>query len=164
MNLQQYKQTIEKPLGHSTLCLLVKEDQVLLAMKKRGFGEGKWNGVGGKKEIDETIEECAIRETEEEIGVKAKEIEQVAILDFYFPNKPSWDQRVFVFLIANWEGYPKESEEMRPVWYDFNDIPYESMWADDKIWLKKVLKGEKLKAEFMFDENSQIVEHDLEIQ
>lgn len=26
------------------------QNQVLLAMKKRGFGEGKWNGSGGKVE------------------------------------------------------------------------------------------------------------------
>ena len=40
----------------STLCFLVKDNQILLAMKKRGFGEGKWNGVGGKVNPGETIE------------------------------------------------------------------------------------------------------------
>lgn len=38
----------------ATLCYLLKDDQVLLAMKKRGFGEGKWNGPGGKVEKGET--------------------------------------------------------------------------------------------------------------
>ena len=31
-----------------TLCLLMRDNEILLAMKKRGFGVGKWNGVGGK--------------------------------------------------------------------------------------------------------------------
>lgn len=34
----------------TTLCLLKKENSILLAMKKRGFGAGKYNGVGGKIE------------------------------------------------------------------------------------------------------------------
>ena len=32
----------------TTLCLLKKDDSILLALKKRGFGEGNYNGVGGK--------------------------------------------------------------------------------------------------------------------
>ncbi|OIP76236.1 MAG: hypothetical protein AUK09_02515 [Parcubacteria group bacterium CG2_30_36_38] len=37
-------------MKQATLCLLIKRDskEILLAMKKRGFGVGKWNGVGGK--------------------------------------------------------------------------------------------------------------------
>ncbi|MEK7504190.1 MAG: hypothetical protein AAB550_01680 [Patescibacteria group bacterium] len=35
-------------MKQATLCFLVKDNQILLAMKKRGFGVGKWNGVGGK--------------------------------------------------------------------------------------------------------------------
>lgn len=31
-----------------TLCLLSTDTQVCLGMKKRSFGERKWNGVGGK--------------------------------------------------------------------------------------------------------------------
>jgi len=31
-------------------------------MKKRGFGQGKWNGFGGKVEPNESIEQAAIRE------------------------------------------------------------------------------------------------------
>ena len=77
-------------MRQATLCLLIKENQdkeeLLLAMKKRGFGVGKWNGVGGKinpVKGDRNIEDTAIRETEEEIGVKIKDLEKVAILSFY---------------------------------------------------------------------------------
>ena len=51
----------------TTLLLLRKDNEILLAKKKRGFGEGKYNGVGGKLEDGETPEEAMIRETEEEI-------------------------------------------------------------------------------------------------
>jgi 8-oxo-dGTP pyrophosphatase MutT (NUDIX family) len=133
-----------------TLCLLVKEGSVCLAMKKRGFGEGKWNGVGGKVGEGETIEAAALREMREEIGVGAEELTKVALIDFYFEEEPSWDQRMHVFLIRSWEGEPTESEEMRPQWFAFDEIPYKEMWIDDEYWMPMVLEGKKLKAEFRF--------------
>ncbi len=53
----------------TTLLLLRKGNQILLAMKKRGFGAGKFNGVGGKLEENETLEDAMLRETKEEIDV-----------------------------------------------------------------------------------------------
>lgn len=44
-----------------TLIIVVNNDEVLLGLKKRGFGLGKWNGFGGKVEIGETITDSAIR-------------------------------------------------------------------------------------------------------
>ncbi len=104
-------------LRQATLMFLIDGNKVLLAMKKRGFGEGKWNGVGGKPNAGETIEQTAIRETEEEVGVKVKNIVQVGILDFYFPSVPeekNWNQQVVVFLAKEWDGEPVETEEMKP--------------------------------------------------
>lgn len=51
-----------------TLCVLVNDDRVLLGMKKRGFGVGRWNGFGGKLELHETVEEAARREIFEEVA------------------------------------------------------------------------------------------------
>lgn len=44
-----------------TLVLVVQPGRVLLGMKKRGFGAGKWNGFGGKVQPGETIEDAAKR-------------------------------------------------------------------------------------------------------
>ena len=44
-----------------TLVFLNQNEQVLLGLKKRGFGEGRWNGFGGKVEEGETIFEAAKR-------------------------------------------------------------------------------------------------------
>ena len=51
----------------SNLCYLFNENKILLGLKKRGFGKGKWNGYGGKKEDGETIEEAVVREIYEEM-------------------------------------------------------------------------------------------------
>ncbi len=155
-----------------TLCFLIKENQtgkeVLLAMKKRGLGIGKWNGVGGKldpEKGDRSIMDAAIRETEEEIGVKIKDLEKVAVLSFYSPpNYDEWeDQCAHVFLAKKWEGEPKESEEMSPRWFRVKEIPYGEMWEDDRYWLPKVLEGKKLKAKFVFKEGDIITKQNIEI-
>ena len=141
-------------MKQTTLCFLIKNDkEILLAMKKKGFGQGKWNGVGGKLDFnrgDKDIVDAAIRETKEESGVAVKDIEKAAILNFYFPYRKKWDQEVHVFVSRNWEGEPKESEEMKPKWFKIKEIPFDKMWPDDKFWLPKILKGEKLRAKFSF--------------
>ncbi len=58
-------------MRQSTLVFVFNpENQILLAMKKRGFGEGKWNGAGGKVEEGETIVQAASRELREETGIE----------------------------------------------------------------------------------------------
>jgi 8-oxo-dGTP diphosphatase len=105
-------------------------------------------------EQGETLEEAVVREMLEEIGVKPKGAIRVATLDFYFPyvEEPrKWNQRVCVFIVREWEGEPKESEEMFPQWFGVDKIPIESMWSDAIYWLPKILQGTRLKAEFTFD-------------
>jgi len=145
----------------ATLCYILGNGKVLLGMKKRGFGEGKWNGYGGKVR-DETIEECVIRETFEETGIKILKLEKVGMFEFYFTNAPkgkSWDQVVHVYISreGEWTGEPKETEEMYPKWFPINEIPLKDMWSGDVYWLLKVLEGEKLKGSFVFGEDNNSV-------
>jgi ADP-ribose pyrophosphatase YjhB (NUDIX family) len=102
----------------TTLLFLIKTSEsgvvtdICLAMKKRGFGAGRWNGTGGKTESGETIKDAVVRETQEEIGVTVSEMSKVAELTFTFPHKPEWDQLVHVFFADEYAGTPTESEDM----------------------------------------------------
>jgi len=49
---------------------------LLLGLKMRGFGVGKWNGFGGKVERGESIRQAAVRECKEEAGVESEQIDQ----------------------------------------------------------------------------------------
>ncbi|MDO8488397.1 MAG: 8-oxo-dGTP diphosphatase [bacterium] len=144
---------MKSKLRQCTNCLLIKNNQVLLALKKRGFGAGKWNGVGGKCQESESIEEAAIREAQEEIGVTPLGLKRVAVLDFYFPDIPqdqNWNQQVIVFVVKEWQGDPTESEEMSPQWFNIDQIPYSQMWEDDPYWMPQVLAGQKVRGKFTF--------------
>jgi len=150
----------------ATLCLLVKEDKILLAMKNRGFGVGRWNGTGGKfdpEKGDKNILEAAIRETKEEIGVEIKNPEKTGLFHFKFANKPKWNQDVSLFVASEWVGDPAESEEMTPKWFSTKEIPYKQMWPDDIHWLPHVLQGKKVEADFLFGEGDKILDYNVEI-
>ena len=141
-----------------TLAYLMKEDSACLALKKRGFGEGNWNGYGGKIEEGESIEEAAIREIKEESGVEVEteDLTKVAVVEFIF--KDGKHLEVHTYFVETWSGEPVETEEMRPAWFTFDTIPYEKMWADDHYWFPRALKGEKLVGKVWFMEDEKTIE------
>jgi mutator protein MutT len=145
-----------------TLLFLKREHEILLAMKKRGFGEGRWNGVGGKILPDETVEQALIRECFEEIEVIPKRYEKVAFLSFSFPEEIP-DIIGHVFICHEWQGEPTETEEMAPRWFKDSEIPYNAMWQDDIVWLPQVLAGKKIIADFTFDHEDNMQSANLQI-
>lgn len=51
---------------------------------------------------------------------------------------------------------------MKPKWFAEKDIPYNEMWADDRIWFPLFLKRIKFKGYFKFLNHEMILEHHLE--
>jgi len=143
----------------TTLCFCLKNDLVLLAMKKRGFGTGKWNGYGGKQDSGETPRQTASRETNEEskLIVKNEDLEQVAVIRFYFEGVQLFE--CHVFFSEKWQGEPTETEEMRPQWFPSSNIPYKEMWVDDELWLPLVLGGERIDADIDLSSDGSIVKN-----
>ena len=135
----------------STLCFCISDDSVLLAMKKRGFGAGKWNGYGGKVGEKESPRTAAARELKEESNLFAAEhtLEQVALVRFYFDGSQLFE--CHVFLVRDWQGETGESEEMRPHWFPISQLPFEEMWVADRKWIPLILAGKKLEAEVNFN-------------
>lgn len=143
-----------------TLTLIQKNNQLLLGLKKRGFGMGKWNGFGGKVEAGETILEAAAREVFEECNLIPKNLEEVALINFSWQNKKQ-DLEVHIFKCTEFSGEAEESEEMKPVWFSLDKIPYAKMWDDDNYWLPLFLANKKFIAEFIFADNDKVVKHQI---
>ena len=149
-------------MRQSTLCLVVEgtpPERILLGLKKEGFGAGKVTGFGGKIEPGETPAAAAVRELEEETGlrVSAEDLKPVGQLWFHFPKRPAWSQLVHVFLSMRWEGSPREGREMRPAWYPVDEVPFEQMWHDGSYWLPRFLAGERIRGHFVFEADNETV-------
>lgn len=143
-----------------TLCLIHQHPKILLGMKKRGFGAGRWNGFGGKVSSEETIEDAAKREIREETGIKVTNLDKAGIIDFEFKGNPEILQ-VHIFRSDNFLGEPTESEEMKPQWFHIDEIPFNEMWPDDIYWMPLFLDGKKFKGKFLFGESDVILKQKL---
>lgn len=146
-----------------TLVLVIRTGKILLGMKKRGFGAGRWNGFGGKVEEGESIEEAARREAKEECGIGITAMEKVGIHEFRFAAKPDEVLEVHVFGVEDYKWEPVETEEMRPEWFPISAVPYDEMWPDDRYWLPLFLSGKKFRTRFLFGEGDAVLEQDIQI-
>ena len=113
-----------------TLIFVLNGEQrrVLLGMKKRGFGMGKYNGYGGKVEKDESILQGAIRELEEESGLKVDDdkVTRVGYLVFNMEESQKiMKVHVYTCNECDCTNEPMETEEMKPSWFSYDKIPYE---------------------------------------
>jgi len=133
-----------------TLLFVVDGPQVLLMRKKRGHGAGRINAPGGKLEPGETPLECAIRETREETGVTPLEPSLRGVFRFVDLVQPQW--LGYVFVAGRHEGTAIETEEGSPIWTPVDALPFAEMWEDDRLWLPRLLAGESLEGEFLFDD------------
>jgi 8-oxo-dGTP diphosphatase len=130
--------------------------EVLLGVKKTGFGVGKVVGPGGKIEAGESPAVAAAREVEEETGivVAVADLHEAAVLTFRFPAQPSWDLRMWVYLADRFAGEPVPSEEIDCRWVSAARLPLDRMWDDARLWLPRVLAGEYVEAEITFADDA----------
>ena len=133
----------------ATLVFVVRDGKILLIHKKTGLGKGKINGPGGKVEPGESPEECAVRECREELGITVSNLEYCGQHRFQFVD--GYSIHVWVYRTSDFTGVPTETEEAKPLWVPLDEIPYEQMWEDDKIWLPMLLRGERFMSRWIFD-------------
>lgn len=143
-------------LTRTCLCLITRTAgggrEVLLGLKKTGFGAGKWVGLGGHIEDGEKPASAAAREVLEESGlvVSPDTLAHMATLTFLFPARPSWDMTADVFATADYQGQPRESAEVIPQWFAAGSLPLDGMWDDARYWLPRVLAGQHVEAAITF--------------
>lgn len=146
-----------------TLCFLLRDapagQEVLLGVKKTGFGSGKVVGVGGHLEAGESAAEAVCREVAEEVSVIVAPADLVpaGTVEFIFPAQPDWDMSTTVFLARTWSGEPAESPEIAPEWHRVSELPHERMWADAEHWLPAMLAGEQLAVRVVLNEDNETV-------
>jgi len=138
----------------ATLVFVGRGDEVLLINKKTGLGKGKINGPGGKVDPGETPEICAVRECQEELGITVSNLEYCGQHRFQFVD--GYSIHVWVYRTRDFEGLPVETREARPLWVAMDDIPYDEMWEDDRMWIPMLLRGERFQTRWIFDGDSML--------
>ncbi len=149
----------------ATLCEIIHAGRLLLQRKSAGrFGEGKWNGPGGKVQPGETQLECVVREVKEETGLTVSRLTERGVVDFYFGEKPEPDWTVHIYTTSTFSGEPKDSDEGELKWFSLDEIPYAEMWEDDTHWLPVLLQGKRFTGVFVYDlEGTRLLRHRLDV-
>ena len=153
-------------MTNATICEIIKNCKILLQRKSTGrFGEGKWNGPGGKLDPGESPRQGVIREVKEETGLTILNPLLKGEINFYFGNKPKPDWTTYIFLVTQFKGEMKPNEEGELKWFSIEEIPYRQMWPDDLYWLPEIIEGKTVKGTFWFnDVGENILKYELEIK
>jgi 8-oxo-dGTP diphosphatase len=138
-----------KPDDVAVLLFVIRGGEALLIRKKRGLGAGKISAPGGRIEPGETPEEAAVRETREEVGVDATPPRRRGHLRFQFTA--GYALECHVLSSDGCTGDAHETDEAAPRWTKLDAIPFDEMWADDRLWIPLMLAGRFFRGRFVFD-------------
>lgn len=129
---------------NTTLCYIEKADQYLMlhrTKKENDLNEGKWIGVGGKFEKDETPEECLLREVKEETGLTLTEYKLRSVITFL---SDKWEtEYMYLFTASDFTGELTACDEGELKWVDKDKLLTLNIWEGDKIFLQKLLEDDE---------------------
>ncbi len=143
----------------STLCYVQDKNNYLMIhkiKKENDLFKDFWNGVGGKLETNESPEECAIRETYEETGLKVKNPTLKGIITFPNNHDSGETWYVFVYLIKEFKGTVIESDEGTLQWIPIKDINKLNIQNADRHFLKWIQNDQIFSAKFYYTGNELI--------
>ena len=138
----------------ATLLFVFRQRDVLLIRKRRGLGAGKINAPGGRVEEGETIEQAAVREVVEEVGVTP--LEPVYKGENRFQFTDGYSLHIHIFTSASFVGEPITTEEAIPLWYPVSAFPFDEMWVDDALWIPLMMRGERFSGRFIFQRETML--------
>ena len=126
-----------------TTVVYLKKDNCYLLLyrnkKKNDINKNKWIGVGGRRETNESIDECAIRETKEETGLDIHSLKcagEVLFID------DQLKMMMYVYEVTDFSGELIECNEGELRWIPIKDIYDYPMWEGDKAFLPKLINHE----------------------
>lgn len=124
---------------NTTLCYIEKDKKYLMlhrVKKVNDLNQDKWIGIGGKFEDGETPEECILRETLEETGLKLQKLEYRGILTFVSDKWPT--EYIHLFYSNEFSGDLIECDEGELEWVPIEKVYSLPLWQGDKIFLKLI--------------------------
>ena len=144
---------------NTTLCDIEKDNRYLMlhrTKKENDLNEGKWIGVGGKFEKNETPEECLLREVKEETGLTLTKYRLRAVITFI---SNQWEtEYMYLFTANEFTGEVTECSEGVLEWVNKEEVMKLNLWQGDRIFLKKIMKEDNFFTLKVVYEGEQLVE------
>ena len=121
----------------TTLCYIERDGCWLMmhrVKKARDENAGKWIGIGGHLEKDESPEECVLREIREETGLAVSHLKLRGLLTFILP---AWgNEMTFLYTAETKEEALPECPEGELRWIPLREIERLTLWEGDRLFLK----------------------------
>ena len=130
---------------NTTLCYIEYNGKYLMLnrnKKKNDLNEGKWIGIGGKFEENESPEECLLREVFEETGLKLTEYIFHGIIHFRSDKE---DEEMYLYTgKVSTDELPINCDEGTLAWVEKSKVLDLPTWEGDRLFLEKLIAGEKV--------------------
>ncbi|MBQ5973722.1 MAG: 8-oxo-dGTP diphosphatase [Oscillospiraceae bacterium] len=121
----------------TTLCYLLRDGEALMLYRNKKAADpngGKWIGVGGGLEADESPEDCLLREVREETGLTLTRWRFRGLVTFVSDAWPT--EYMHLFTADGFSGEPGDCAEGELRWVPFGEIPSLPLWEGDRIFLR----------------------------
>jgi ADP-ribose pyrophosphatase len=105
--------------------ILDDRERVLLTLRNLPPESGCWSIVGGKLDYLETLQECAVREAREEVGVHVRIETLLCVTDHLLPQENQhWVSPAYLGRVLGGEARNCEPQKTREVrWFELQDLP-----------------------------------------
>ena len=126
----------------TVLAYIEQNNQYLLLFRNKkeiDVNKGKWIGVGGHIEKDETPEDALIREIKEETNLDVLSYFKKGIVYFVYKNIT---EKMHLYVVDKCSGELGECDEGELKFIKIKDLLSLNMWDGDKFFLDLMLKKE----------------------
>ena len=125
----------------TTLCYIEQDGCYLMlhrTKKKEDANAGKWIGVGGHIEENESPDECILREVKEETGLTLHNLQPRGLVTFVSDvYEGEW---MHLFTATEFSGQLCECNEGTLAWIEKETVPTLPLWEGDRIFLNLLTK------------------------
>ena len=123
-------------------------DRILLVRHKTGEMSGRYSGLLGEVNDNETPHEGAVRIARDMCGIAVQNAELRAVFEFTIDDSEA--EIEYEYYTTQFNGRPQETDHVKPEWFEFDKIPYSLMPADDAVWYPPFLNGKLQQGKFHF--------------
>jgi ADP-ribose pyrophosphatase YjhB (NUDIX family) len=145
-----------KDLKELVLCHVIKSGGSLLLIKSAdGMNKDKWNAPSGEIAQGEQRNKAAMRHVFQQTGIFVNKVMYHGTVRLFLNGANEATYLLHIYSTKFFSGDVKPNVQGEVKWFNFADIPYYEMWADDKYWINLMLQGKEFNADFFFDEKNE---------